>query len=632
MNNYLVAPYQIDGFNPVTMTQAKGLVKSWLVLSLDIETTGNFSSLFEQDIIMLQLSNGQDTIVVDARFNDLKSILSLIKDRLIIGHNVKYDAQIIKIKTGVSLYNLWDTMVAAQVLECGLDSPKGHFTLESCSRRYVNPYLYTLQGNLFMSTITKEIRKTFISAGDTPFIKEQVEYGALDAFVTYKLYERLKDLLTKEDLLTLVEEVENPFTAVLVDMEIAGVPIDEEMWLANEVPALKRYNLLEEELNELAGKVINWNSPKQVAPVMKSLGVNLTKLDKKTSTVKESVDKLTLEKQAHIHPVVEKYLAYSKAEKLVTSYGEKFLANVDRNTGRIHSSFMQIMDTGRTSSSGPNMQNIESSYDYRKCFRTTNSERTLVIADYSNQEARILADFANEPKMIEIFKENKDLHLETAKLLYKNDSLTKASKERKNAKSVNFLMSYGGGASKLANTFNVPISDAKRTLQTYFETFPALKAFFERIGLEAKNKGFIKHNSVYPRKSYIGFYNEFITLYKHISRFRSYNWDVNPLVLEKYGYYNSKIQRHAQNYRIQGSAATMSKLACVKIHRALRKAGLDATLILMIHDEVVVECRKEDALLVKFIVENSMLEASKKLLTHISIPADAIIREDWFKD
>ena len=143
--------------------------------------------------------------------------------------------------------------------------------------------------------------------------------------------------------------------------------------------------------------------------------------------------------------------------------------------------------------------------------------------------------------MIEIFKENKDLHLETAKLLYKNDSLTKASKERKNAKSVNFLMSYGGGASKLANTFNVPISDAKRTLQTYFETFPALKAFFERIGLEAKNKGFIEHNSVYPRKSYIGFYNEFITLYKHISRFRSYNWDVNPLVLEKYGYYNSKI-------------------------------------------------------------------------------------------
>lgn len=580
---------------------------------------------------MLQLSNGVDTIVIDTRHEDPTSLLKSIKDKLIIGHNIKYDCQMIQLNYQVEFENIWDTMLAAQVLECGYDRPKGHFTLESVSRRHVNPYLYTLQGNLFMPTITKAVRKTFVTTGVEPFTDIQIEYGGLDAYVTYHLYKKLEKALIEEDLLKVLKEVENPFCKVLEDMEIAGVPIHQSMWLENDAEASR---IVSERLSELNGMIdhqINWNSPKQVGELFKDFGVDLTKFDRKTMEVKESVDKLTLEKQITKHPIVAAYLAYRKAEKLRNTYGEKFLKHVDRNTGRIHSSFMQIMDTGRTSSTSPNMQNIERSYMYRKCFRV-DGDKTLVIADFSNQEARILADLAQEPTMMQIFKDNKDLHLETARIMYNNPSLEKSSTERKEAKSVNFLMSYGGGASKLSNTFGVSLYDARRTMDNYFNTFPALSPYFKYVGEDARSKGYIQHSAKFPRKTFIPFYETYKALSKYITYTKLTKGEINPLVKDKFGYYDSKIQRHAQNYRIQGLAATMSKLACILIRKALKRANLTAKLILMVHDEVVVECLKSEAQLVKHIVETSMLKASKMVLTTVEVPAEAIISQEWYKN
>lgn len=631
MSKYLVAPYQVNEWKKSSIALVKGLVSKWPVLAIDVETAGNFDSLFEQEIIMLQLSNGVDVIVIDTRHEDPTALLkSLVKKRL-IGHNIKYDCQMIHINYNVEFEDICDTMLAVQVLECGYDRPKGHFTLESVSRRYVNPYLYTLQGNLFMPTITKAVRKTFVTTGMEPFTDVQIEYGGLDALVTYHLYKKLEKALIEEDLLKVLEEVENPFCKVLEDMEIAGIKVHQQMWLENDAEASR---IVSERLSELNGMIdheINWNSPKQVGELFKSFGVDLTKFDRKTMEVKESVDKLTLEKQIAKHPIVAAYLAYRKAEKLRNTYGEKFLKHVDRNTGRIHSSFMQIMDTGRTSSTSPNMQNIERSYMYRKCF-VPEEGNTFVIADFSNQEARILADLAQEPTMMKIFKDNKDLHLETARIMYNNPSLEKASKERKEAKSVNFLMSYGGGASKLSNTFGVSMYDARRTMDNYFKTFPALAPYFKYVGDDARNKGYIQHSTKFPRKTFIPFYEHYLALRKHIEYNQRIKAEINPLVKDKFGYYDSKIQRHAQNYRIQGLAATMSKLACILIRRALKRADLTARLILMVHDEVVVECLKGEAVLVKHIVETSMLKASKMVLKTVEVPAEAIIRDEWFKD
>lgn len=579
---------------------------------------------------MLQLSNGVDTIVIDTRHEDPTSLLKSIKDKRIIGHNIKYDCQMIQLNYKVEFENVWDTMLAAQVLECGLDSPKGHFTLESTVRRYVNPYLYTLQGNLFMPTITKAVRKTFVTTGLEPFTDIQIEYGGLDAFVTYHLYKKLKQRLIEEDLLKVLEEVENPFMKVLVDMEIAGVPINQEMWLQNDAEASRIVVERLSELNGMTESTVNWNSPKQVGELFKTLGVDLTKFDRKTMEVKESVDKLTLEKQINKHPIVEAYLAYRKAEKLRNTYGEKFLKNVDRNTNRIHSSFMQIMDTGRTSSTSPNMQNIERSYMYRRCFRTS-GDTTQVIADFSNQEARILADLAQEPNMMQIFKDNKDLHLETARIMYNNPTLQKDSKERREAKSVNFLMSYGGGASKLSTAFKISMYDAHRTIDNYFSIFPALAPYFKQVGEDARRLGYINHSEIYPRKTFIPFYQKYLDMKVYIDRCKAYKADINPLVRDKFGYYDSKIQRHAQNYRIQGLAATMSKLGCILIRKALKRAGLSARLILMVHDEVVVECLRTEATLVKHIVETSMLKASKMVLKTVVVPAEGLISDEWYK-
>lgn len=496
---------------------------------------------------MLQLSNGVDTIVIDTRHEDPTSLLKSLLKKRIIGHNIKYDCQMLHINYNVEFEDIWDTMLAAQVLECGYDRPKGQFTLESVSRRHVNPYLYTLQGNLFMPTITKAVRKTFVTTGMEPFTDIQIEYGGLDAYVTYHLYKKLEKALIEEDLLKVLEEVENPFCKVLEDMEIAGVPIHQPMWLENDAEASRIVTERLSELNGMADRVINWNSNKQVGSLFKTLGVDLTKFDRKTMTVKESVDKATLEKQIAKHPIVGAFIAYNDAEKLRGTYGEKFLRHVDRNTNRIHSSFMQIMDTGRTSSTSPNMQNIERSYMYRKCFRV-DGDKTFVIADFGNQEARILADAAQEPAMMRIFKENKDLHLETARIMYNDPTIEKKSKQRQEAKSVNFLMSFGGGASKLSSTFGVSIYDAKRTIDVYFKTFPNLKKYFTLVGQDAKENGFIKHNDVFPRKTFIPFYDKFLVLQEYINKCERCKWSVNPLVKDKYGYLESKIQRHAQNY------------------------------------------------------------------------------------
>lgn len=174
---------------------------------------------------MLQLSNGSDSIVIDARKEDISSVLNLIKDKTVIGHNLKFDCKVIKASLGITLTNLFDTMLACQVLECGKASPKGHFTLESCVRRYVDPFAYSNQGNLFLPFVTKKVRETFDL--DAPFTDEQITYGALDAEYAFRLREKLAEPLLDAGLHPTLA-LENKFLRTAVEMELNGLPFDVE--------------------------------------------------------------------------------------------------------------------------------------------------------------------------------------------------------------------------------------------------------------------------------------------------------------------------------------------------------------------------------------------------------------------
>jgi DNA polymerase-1 len=422
-------------------------------------------------------------------------------------------------------------MLAAQIVECGMDAPKGHFTLEQCVARYVRPY-YTNQGNLFAPTVTKKIRASFAEVKDEPYTWEQIYYGAFDIETAYVLHEKLLHVGKENDLLNTFK-LEFEFLKVLGDMELNGVYLDSEKWLHTarevEIKALQLRN----QLNELSP--INWDSPKQAVGYLKGVGVDVLILDKKTGEIKESVGKIGLQKQAARFPVLDTYLTYKTTKKKAVAYGEKFLRHINPHTGRVHSSFMQIMRTGRTSSTNPNIQNITRGDVYRSAFMAEEGN-TLVVADFSNQEMRVIADKSGDPNLIAAFKANRDIHLETAKLTFDNPDLDKESDERQMAKSINFLAAFGGGAKKLSENFGILMAKAKAILKAYFIAFPALNEYFRTQGVLAKERGYILCNPVSGRRSYIPFYEKYLTFKHYMDVTKAHRREPHPVVADQFSY------------------------------------------------------------------------------------------------
>lgn len=300
---------------------------------------------------MLQIGNKELQYIIDVRKLDPRKLLQEISKKTVIGHNIKFDYQVIKNNFDVTLENLFDTMLAAQILECGLDEEKGHFTLERTATRYTGINRYSNQGDLFAPTVTKKIRESFAHVGDNPFTQEQLYYGALDVSVAYLLYEKEMALLKENELMS-TAELEFEFVKVLGDMELSGVYLNQKQWLENYRVTLKNTEELRSQL--LKYRELNWDSHKQVLPVMKQLGVDVSIIDKKTGEIKESVSRQVVKKQSFKDDILKIYLDYKLSQKASSTYGEKFLRHVNPTSQRIHSNYMQIMRTGRTSSTNPN--------------------------------------------------------------------------------------------------------------------------------------------------------------------------------------------------------------------------------------------------------------------------------------
>lgn len=601
--------------SPSNIEEVIRTVRKWPSVCLDTETD------FSGNIVMLQLGNDNIQFVIDARINDITRVLSTLKDKLVIAHNVQFDYRVLL--PYVRLNKVADTMIEAQLLECGKVAPKGYYTLEQTVRRYVDPFAYSSQMYLWRSHVTKSIRSTFSDVEQ--FTDEQIEYGALDVYYTYLLHKVLWGKLKEKNMLKLAE-LENEFALVLADMSNNGIKLNVDMWLDLAKRSTDKVNELENILNTMAGSIINWKSPKQVLSVFKSRGIDAKVLDKETGELKDTVSRTALLDLKITDDLLDTYIKYREEVKKSTSYGEKFLRHLNPATGKIHTSFFQIKSTGRTGSGNPNMQNIPRDKDYRSCFQAEDGN-VFVIADFSNQELRVLADKANEPKMLEAFKNNRDIHLETARIAFNNPDLQKDSNERQMAKSINFLMAYGGGASKLAKNFNIPIKQAKALIKKYFTEFSSLESYFTKVGNQSKENGYIKIDNVVNRISYIPEWEEYNKLKAHIRHFKSLGLDILPEIESRYSYLDSKIQRDSQNYPIQGDAANISKLAGILLRRRADKFKL----IMLIHDEWMLECKKEDAEEVSLILEECMLEASKQFCSIIDIPAQSHITTIWTK-
>lgn len=592
-------------------------VKAWPCLSLDIET-----DVETGEIVTVQFGTKDIQFIIAVDEVDPTPYLNLLKTRLIIGHNLKFDLLQIRKKWGISYRYVFDTMLAAQILEKNptKKDKAGRYSLANQVQKLVDPYAYTSQGNLFRPYVTKQIRTSFKSGVE--LTKEQLFYAAMDVEYTHRLYLKQFPILENEDLLD-VTKLENDSLLWILEIEYNGIPIDQVEWMKLNDFSRDKVNEYLTKLNTYVANPINWNSPKQVLPIFNEFGINTTVFDKKTMELKESVDSKALSKYKEVYPILEDYLSYKKWSKYASTYGEKFLSHVNPDTGRIHTSIWQIVDTGRTSSNNPNLQNIPKEKEYRTCFKAPEG-RTFIVADFSNQEARIAADKSKEEGWIKAFKANRDIHLETAILMFKED-MSKEDSRRHIAKTYNFLTLFGGGAANAAERFQIPLVEARRLQSIYFESLPALKKYLDDSSIEPLKVGYLVTDDYSKRKIYLPNFEIYKFCENHIRYFRSMGWDPYQTILDEYRYLKSKYQRICQNWPIQGSGAVMSKLAGIYLLQVLQARPNLFKILHLVHDELIIECDVADAQECKLILEDCMLRASRKICRELDVPAEGKI-------
>ncbi|MDR2342289.1 MAG: DNA polymerase I [Campylobacteraceae bacterium] len=508
-----------------------------------------FSFCFEEDrayyvpIAHFYLGVGEQVSKVDAQ-----NALSLLFKHKIIGQNIKFDMNVISNNFNLNIDVYADTMLMAWLL-----NSEYSVSMDSLAKRLLN---YT---TIKFSDIIQK-NATFADVD----IKTACNYSAEDAWVTLKLFHKLKELLEPK-LLEIARNVEFLFIEVLRDMENEGIKIDTDYLKRLLQKSDNTVIELTKKIYDLCGKEFNINSPQQMGNVLfEYLGL---KASKKTK-IGYSTDENVLNELINEHPVIEKLLEYRELFKLKSTYIEPLLKlGLSDKNSRIHTSFLQTgTSTGRLSSKEPNLQNIpvrtELGKEVRAAFIAKNGFK-LVGIDYSQIELRLLAHFSLDKALVNAFMNDKDIHFETAVKLFGEN----AKNMRNVAKSINFGLLYGMGARKLAQTINVSQAEAKGYIESYFASFPTVKTYLASIEDGARKDGFIR--TILGRKRNFDFSS------------------ASTFQIANYG-------REAINAVFQGSAADLIKLAMLKIRNSI--LGDDAKLLLQIHDELIFEVKSENAL------------------------------------
>lgn len=505
-----------------------------------------------------------------------------------IAHNYKYDAIIMK-RHGVELGGpIRDTLIAHYLLHPDLRHKMDY--LAEVILKYKPIPIETLIGK----------GKNQLSMRDIS-VDKVVPYAAEDADITLQLDEILFADLDKAGLNALYHDMEEPLIKVLVQMEYNGVNIDTNVLAQQSASIEQRLLELEKELYIAAGSPFNILSPKQVGEILfdRMQIPYRWKLSSKSKQYSTSEDKLKeLEKD---HPIVKQILTYRGLSKLKSTYLDALPKLVSKKTGLIHSSFNQALTTtGRLSSNNPNLQNIpirtEEGAKVRQAFVPRAEDRVILAADYSQIELRLIAEIANEKGMLDAFIQGQDIHRATAAKVFGVPYDEVSKEQRYRAKTVNFSITYGAGATNLAGQLDIPRSEAKKIIESYYQEYPGLKAYMTNIVESAREKGYVE--TVMGRRRYL----------------RNINSN-NAFV-------RSGEERNAINSPIQGSAADMIKLAMIKVHQVLEEGNYDTKMIMQVHDELVFDVPKAELKELMPKIETCMKEAIPGLKVPILVGMD----------
>ena len=495
-----------------------------------------------------------------ARCLDIRKVRALLGPILAdgsvrkIGQNIKYDMLVLR-NAGMPLEGVaFDTMVASYCL----DPLRLSHSMDSLALDYLHYRCIPITDLLG----TGRNRRTF-DLVDTTIA---CDYSAEDADVTFQLYERLRRCLDQEpQLKALFDQVEMPLVPVLAAMELHGVAVNVPLLRGLGGQIHEALSRIADRIAHLAGGAFNIDSPRQLAEVLfDRLGLPAGRVGK----TGRSTDAAVLEELADAHPIVSPVLEYRQLSKLKNTYVDKLGSLVHPRTGRVHTSFNQaVTATGRLSSSDPNLQNIPIRADLGKTIRSAfvaqAPEESLLSADYSQIELRLLAHFSQDQALLSAFAADQDIHRFVASQIYGVPVDQVTGEMRSRCKAVNFGIIYGQGAFGLSQTTGLTVAEAKRFIDDYFARYRSIREFMDQVVAGAQQKGYVE--TILHRRRRIA--------------------DLNSRNASK----RSQARRFAVNTVIQGSAADLIKLAMIHIHRKIQTEALPVRMILQVHDELVFE-------------------------------------------
>src|SRR5229473_1632300 len=590
------APYQLIT-NGEDLRRATDELFSKQAIGLDTETTELDPYLGR--LRLVQLASAEQVYIIDLNaFRDedfsksealepLRRLLAAPRP-IKIAHNAKFDAKFIKHNFRVDLGGLFDTLLASQIVSAG-DIEERH-GLNAIAARYLN----------------EEVDKTErLSNWEFDLSEAQLQYAARDAAVLIPLREKLIDRIKS---LGLIQCAQLEFECVMpvVDLELTGFFMDKQRWLEQLAIVEEKRGEVANELQEMLGEGvaqaslfgppranINLDSQQQVTEALNRLGIPLP----------DSTRNWKLQPLAVQYPVVAKLLEYRTMQKALTSYGQNMIEYINPKTGRLHADFRQIgAPTGRFACTNPNIQQVPHAPEYRRCFTGNPAGRKLVIADYSQIELRILAEFSNDHGFIEAFNSGADLHRVTAAQVF-SVSLNQVTKDQRDfAKRLNFGVVYGIGAQRFSMMTGLSVTEAEDVLRRYFATYRKLDTYLRESASRAVSEKQARTGS---------------------GRLVRFNFDASDRQQV------SMTQRNGKNAPIQGTSADILKRALRLLKDELRDSS--AQIVNIIHDEIVVEVDQDEAEAIAETVERAMCAAGEEYLTTVPVRVESQIASEWAK-
>lgn len=552
----------------------KTLFFDWLKIG---EKITGFAFAWNSDTIFHHFINPQENLYNELLINIFQ------QERKIISCNCKQNFKFLKILKIEPRTSFFDIQIAHYLIQ-----PEQSHDIARLSENYLNYSLLNLEKG-------KEANKTEI----VNVFCEKIE-------IYQRLYDIFKEELKKTETLPLFEKIEMPLCEVLAEMEENGIVLDKEVLQENSAKIGEEITELTDKIYELAGTQFNISSPKQLGEILFEK-LRIIENAKLTKTKQYQTGEEVLAKLVNKHPIVSLILEYRSLTKLKSTYLDALPALINEKTGRLHTTFTQIVtSTGRLSSINPNLQNIpirtERGRDIRKSFVAASDDTVILAADYSQVELRIVAAVCGDKQMIDSFREGRDIHATTAARIFNvhPDSITK--EQRRIAKTVNFGILYGISAFGLADRLHISNKEASNLIKDYFHNFPKINEYLTGTMEFAKANGYVE--TLLGRRRYIRDINS-----------------GNAIV-------RKAAERNAINAPIQGTAADLIKIAMINIHQELKNRQLATKMLLQVHDELVFEVPKAELDEVCELIRDKMVNAM-----NLQVPLDVEINwgHSWYE-